>query len=87
MFGFTKKCLLDYSVSVFNVITRINESKTSKKHISSECKCNCYGKKCNSNQNWNNNKCTCKCKSEKKQCVKQIIFGTLVHVLVKMVNI
>ena len=32
------------------MITVINESKTSTKHISYECKCKFDGRKCNSNQ-------------------------------------
>ena len=38
------------NLSVFNMITEINESKTSAKHISCECKYKLNGKKCNSNQ-------------------------------------
>ena len=45
----------DLNLSVFNMITGINESKTN--HISSECKCKFDGRKCNSDQWWNNNKC------------------------------
>ena len=37
------------------MITGINESKTSTKHISCECKFD--GTNCKSNQWWNNNKC------------------------------
>ena len=47
----------DLNLSVFSMITRINESKTLPKHISCECKCKFDGTKCNSNQWWNNNKC------------------------------
>ena len=47
----------DLNLSVFNMITGINESKTLTKHISCECKCRFDGRKCNSNQWWNNNKC------------------------------
>ena len=52
----------DLNLSVFNMITGINESKTLTKHISCECKCRFDGRKCNSNQWWNNNKCWCECK-------------------------
>ena len=38
------------NVSVFNMITGINESKTLTKHISRECKCRFDGRKCNSDQ-------------------------------------
>ena len=47
----------DLNVSVFNMKTGINESKTITKHISCKCKCNFYGRKCNSNQQQNNHKC------------------------------
>ena len=50
------------NLSVFNMITEINESKALTKHISSECKCRFDGRKCNSDQWWNNNKCCCECK-------------------------
>ena len=60
-----KVCVLnkteDLNLSVFNMITGINESKTLTKHISCECKCKCDGTKCNSNQWWNNNKRRCEC--------------------------
>ena len=51
----------DLNLSVFNVITRVNKSKTLAKHISCECKCRFYGRKCNSDQWWNNDKCWCEC--------------------------
>ena len=60
-----KVCVLnkteDLNLSVFNMITGINESKTLTKHISCECKCKCDGTKCISNQWWNNNKRQCEC--------------------------
>ena len=40
----------DLNLSVFNMITRINESKTLTKHISCECKCILDGRKSNSDQ-------------------------------------
>ena len=44
------------NLSVFNMITGINESKSSTKHIAYECKCRFDGRKCNSDQWWNNDK-------------------------------
>ena len=41
------------NLSVFNMITGINESKALAKHMSCECKCKFDGKKCNSDQWWN----------------------------------
>ena len=43
----------DLNLSVFNMITKINESKTLTKHILCECECKLDGRKCNSNQ-WSN---------------------------------
>ena len=39
----------DSNLSVFNIITGINESKISTKHISYKCECKFDGPKCNSN--------------------------------------
>ena len=47
----------DLNLSVFNMITGINESKTLTKHISCECECKFHGRKFKSNQWWNDNKC------------------------------
>ena len=52
----------DLSLSVFNMITRTNESKPLTKHISCKSKCRFDGKKCNSDQWWNNDQCRCDCK-------------------------
>ena len=38
------------NLSMFNMITGINESKTLTNHVSCECNCRFDGKKCNSNQ-------------------------------------
>ena len=40
----------DLNLSVFNMITRIIESKILAKHISCECKCKFNGRNCNSDQ-------------------------------------
>ena len=56
-----KACVLnkreDLNLSVSNMITGINDSKTLTKHISCECKSKFDGRKCNSNQWWNKDKC------------------------------
>ena len=44
-------------LSMLNMITGINGSKTLTKHISCECKCEFDRRQCNSNQWWNNKKC------------------------------
>ena len=47
----------DLNVSLFNIITGKNESKTLTKYISCKCKCKLNGRKGNFNQKWNNDKC------------------------------
>ena len=46
----------DLIVSLFNMITGINEYKTLTKHISYQCKYRFDGRNCNSDQWWNNDK-------------------------------
>ena len=75
----------DLNLNLFNMITGINESKTLTKHISWECKCKFDGRNCNSDQWWNNDKFRCECKNI--MYVKKIMFGILLHVIVKMENI
>ena len=52
----------DLNLSVFNMITGINQSKTLTKYVSCECKCRFDGRKCNSDPWWNNDKCQYECK-------------------------
>ena len=52
----------DLNLSVFSMITGINESKALTNHISCECNCRFDGRNCNSDQCWNNDKYRCKCK-------------------------
>ena len=51
------------NLSVFNMITGINESKTLINLISCECECKLDGRKCNLIQNWNSDKCRCDCEN------------------------
>ena len=51
----------DLNLSLFDIITGINQSKTLTKHISCECKCKFEGRKCNSDQWLTNNKYQCEC--------------------------
>ena len=46
----------DSNLSVFKMITCINELKTLTKHVSCECKCKFDGRKCNWNLQWNNDR-------------------------------
>ena len=50
------------SLSVFNKIIGINESKTLTEHILCKCKCKFDVTKCNSDQWWNSKKCWSECK-------------------------
>ena len=63
----------DLNLSIFNMITGLNELKTLIKYIY-ECKCRFDGRKCNSDQWWNNDKCRCECYKrhvcEKKLCLE-----------------
>ena len=52
----------DLNLSIFNMITGINESKSLTKHISCDCKCKFDRTKCKLNQWWNNDKCWWECK-------------------------
>ena len=62
------------NLSMFNMITGLNESKTLTRHILYECKCKFDGRKCNSNQ-WSNND-KCQCEREKHQiCEKDYIWN------------
>ena len=68
-----KVCFLNkikyLNLSISSMITGINESKISTKHISCESKCKCDDRKFISNQKWNNDKCRCECKNLKENCV------------------
>ena len=72
----------DLNLRVFNMVTGINDSKTLIKHISCKCKCKFDGTKYKSHQWWNNGKCRCEC--EKRMYIKKIMFGIILHVIVKI---
>ena len=65
----------DVNLNIFNMITTINETRTSTKHISCDCKCNFDGRKFNSNQKWNDDKDLRECKNPTKHhvCKKDYI--------------
>ena len=56
------------------MMTGINQSKASTKHISCECECKLDGRKCNSDQWWNNEKCWYECK-KRHECEKDYIWN------------
>ena len=65
----------DLNLSLFNMISEINESKTLTKHISCKCKCNFEGRKSNSDQKRNDNKCFCEYKNH-HLCEKSYIWNS-----------
>ena len=76
----------DNLIHVFSMITGKNESNILTKDRSCECKFKFDDRKCNSNQKWNNDKC--QCSYNKHQIYEKIyIFGILLNVVAKMVNI
>ena len=70
----------DLNLNVFNMITRINVSKTLTKHILCVCKCRCDGRKRISDQCWNNDKVNVNVKNFMH--VKKITFEILLHKIV-----
>ena len=64
----------DLNLSVFNMITWIDEWKILKKQISCECECRLEGRKCNSDQWWNNDKCWCEWK-KRNVCEKDSVWN------------
>ena len=62
----------DLNLSMFNMITGINKSKTLTKYISCECKFRFDGRKCNSDQWWNNDKYRCECR-KRHVCEKDYV--------------
>ena len=75
----------DLNLIVFNTITGINESKILTKHISWECKCKSDGK--NVIQINGGIKTNVNASVKHAMYVKNIIFGILLHAVVKMENI
>ena len=54
------------NLNAFNMITRINESKTLTKHFSYYCNCKFDGRKCNLTEKLNNDKYRCEWKNSTK---------------------
>ena len=71
----------DLNLSVFNMVTGINELKILSKHASCECEFRFNGKKYNSNQKWNNDQCRCECKNTKEhhECKKDYIWNSAMY--------
>ena len=54
----------DTNIKVFNMLTRINETRKITWHESCKCICRFTKAVCNNKQEWNENKCKCACKED-----------------------
>ena len=52
--------------NVFNLMSRVNETRFLVQHESCECKCGLNESVCNSVQKWNYEECRCVCKESDK---------------------
>ena len=52
------------NVKVFNLMSRINETRQILWHETCKCVCRLSAAICNSKQIWNDNKCRCECKED-----------------------
>ena len=50
------------NTKVFNLMSRINETRHIKWYETCKCKCRLDASNCNNKQCWNNDKCRCECK-------------------------
>ena len=76
------------NLNVFNVIKRTNESRTFTKHISCDCKWNCDGRKFNQIKTGITINVNVSLKTHSKILdATKILFGMLIHVHVKLINI
>ena len=64
------------NIKVFNLISRINETRHVSWHETCKCKCKLHASVCNNKQRWNNDKCGCECKEliGKGRCVNDCIW-------------
>ena len=65
---YAKLCVLDIikdiNVKVFNLMSRINETRQIMWHETCKCVCRLTSAVCNTRQIWNNDKCRCECKKD-----------------------
>ena len=65
---FAKVCVpnvvKNINVKVFNLLSRINETKQIIWHETCKCVCRLTAAVCNNRQVWNENKCACECKQD-----------------------
>ena len=54
----------DINIKVFNLLSRINETRKIVWHETCKCVCRLTSAICNDRQEWNENKCRCECKED-----------------------
>ena len=78
---YAKVCVLDVvknlNVTVFNLMSRTNETRHMEWHKTRKCECNFGANICNNKKRWNNDKCWCECKEliNKGVCDKGFIWN------------
>ena len=75
----------DSNLSMLNIITGIDESRTLTKHVSCQCKCKFDGRRYNLNY-WKNNE-NANVSVKNIMYVQKIMLSILLHVLVKNENL
>ena len=65
------------NIIVFNVISRINETRYVSWHVTCRCKCRLDASVCDNKQCWNNDKCRCEFREliDKCLCDKEFIWN------------
>ena len=66
------------NLKVFNMMSRINETRKVIWHITCKCLCRLTSAICNNRQDWNENKCSCECKEDlvsKLVCDKECMWN------------
>ena len=77
--SYAKLCVPDIvkniNVKVFNLMSRINETRNIISHETCKCTCRLSASVCNNRQRWNEGKCRCECKEliDKGICDKEFI--------------
>ena len=77
---YAKLCVPDVvkymNIKVFNLISRISETRHVSWHEPCTCKYKLHASVCNNKQRWNNDKCGCECKEliDKGRCVNDCIW-------------
>ena len=78
---YAKLCVPDVvkniNVKVFNLMSRVNETRHIIWHENCKCICRLSAGVCNNRQRWNEDKCRCECKQliDKRICDKRFIWN------------